>query len=93
MYGKFETGYLYLWTLPDRKTWCFPISDLRTMVTAAVALQDERDVYFGLGAADEDIPKNKRPKAKEVTCLPGFGMDVDLKARGAHVQKKPSDDN
>jgi len=88
MYGNFKSGYIYLWTSPDRKTWCFPVNELATMITTAVALQDERDVYFGLGAAAEALPKNKRPKAVEVTCLPGLGMDVDLAEPGAHVQTK-----
>jgi len=87
LYGSFQSDqYLYLWTGQDRRTWCFPVGDLGIMSTAAEALQDERDVYFGIGTAAKEIPQNKRPKAKEVSCLPGFGMDIDIKVLGAHAK-------
>lgn len=86
LYGKFESGYIYLWTLPDRTTRCFPISDLETMLSAAHAMQDDRDVYFGIGTSPKTISKYKRPLAKEVSCLPGLGMDMDIVAPGAHAK-------
>jgi len=88
VYGKYESGYIYLWTLPDRMTRCFAISDLATIVSAAYDMQDDRDVYFGIGTTTKAISKHERPKAIEVSCLPGLGMDMDIEAPGAHVQRK-----
>ncbi|MDJ0305374.1 DUF927 domain-containing protein [Dehalobacter sp.] len=87
LYGDFESGYLYLWTLPDRITWCFSVSELNTMITAAKAIQDERDVYFGLGSSVRKLEPKERIKPKDVSCLPGLWMDIDVLAPGAHVQK------
>ncbi|MHB1651407.1 MAG: DUF927 domain-containing protein [Desulfitobacteriaceae bacterium] len=86
LYGNFESGYLYLWTLPDHNTWCFSVDELGTMITAAGAIQDERDVYFGIGSVSQSLPKDERAKAKAVSCIPGLWMDFDVAAPGAHVQ-------
>jgi putative DNA primase/helicase len=86
LYGNFESGYIYLWTLPDHLTWCFSMDELETMITAAGVIQDERDVYFGIGSVSHSLPKNERAKVKDVTCLPGFWMDFDIAAPGAHAQ-------
>ncbi|WP_088185866.1 hypothetical protein [Desulfosporosinus sp. FKA] len=88
LYGHFQDDqFLYLWTLPDRMTWCFSKSDLKTMMAAARALQDERDVYFGVGASKKEIPQNKRPKAKEISAIPGAWIEIDLAALGAHAKQ------
>lgn len=87
LYGNFESGYLYLWTLPDHITWCFSVDEIETMITAASVIQDERDVYFGIGSVSRSLPQNERAKAKDVACLPGFWMDFDVADPGAHAQK------
>lgn len=87
LYGNFESGYIYLWTLPDHMTWCFPVDEMETMITAAGVIQDERDVYFGLGSVSRSLPQDERAKAKDVVCLPGFWMDFDVANPQAHAQK------
>ncbi|TGE35897.1 DUF927 domain-containing protein [Desulfosporosinus fructosivorans] len=78
LYGNLESGNLYLWTLPDHRTWSFPVDDLRIMINAAQAMQDERDIYFGLGGSMVDISDNKRPLANNVSFIPALWMDIDI---------------
>lgn len=78
LYGNLESGNLYLWTLPDHRTWSFPVDDLRIMISAAEAMQDERDVYFGLGGSMNDIKDNNRPLANNVSFIPTLWMDIDI---------------
>jgi len=88
LYGNFESDqFLYLWTLPDRRAWCFPVSNLGIMITAVEPLSDTRDVYVGIGTATKKIPPNRRPKAKEVFCLPGLWVEIDITVGGAHAKK------
>lgn len=86
LYGNLESGNLYLWTLPDHRTWSFPVDDLRIMISAAEAMQDERDVYFGLGGSMVDIADNNRPLANNVSFIPALWMDIDILKPGAHAQ-------
>ena len=86
LFGNFKSGFIYLWTL-DKQTFCFPVSDLAMMITKVNNLKDDKDVYFGLGAAAEEIPSNKRPKANEVICLPGMWVEIDIAVLGAHAKK------
>ena len=85
LYGNLDEGHVYLWTLPDHKTWSFPVSDLRMMSNAATAIQDERDVYFGLGGSVQDIGGGERLKANNVAFIPCLWMDVDIATQGAHA--------
>jgi len=78
LYGNIESGNLYLWTLPDKKTWSFSANDLRMMANAAHAIQDERDVYYGLGGSMGDIADNNRPLANNVSFIPALWMDIDI---------------
>lgn len=78
LFGNLESGNLYLWTLPDHKTWSFPVDDLKTMITAAQAIQDERDVYYGLGGSNSKIADNERPLANNVAFIPALWMDIDI---------------
>ena len=85
LYGNIESGHVYLWTLPDHKTWSFSVSDLRMMSNAATAIQDERDVYFGLGGSMQDIGGGERLKANNVAFIPCLWMDIDIATQGAHA--------
>lgn len=85
LYGELESGYLYLWTLPDKQTYWFKTSKLEEMQQKAKILSDEnKDVYFGVGITKE--PKFLgRAKATEVIGIPGVWLDIDIKD-DAHVQ-------
>lgn len=78
LYGNLDEGHVYLWTLPDHKTWSFAVSDLRMMSNAATAIQDERDVYFGLGGSMQGINDNKRLLSNNVSFITCLWMDIDI---------------
>jgi Superfamily II helicase and inactivated derivatives len=78
LYGNLESGNLYLWTLPDHKTWPFSIDELSMMGAAAQAIQDDRDVYFGLGGSMSEIKDNERLLANNVSFIPCLWMDIDI---------------
>jgi len=48
------------------------------MSNAAQAIQDERDVYFGLGGSMNAVPDNERLLANNVSFIPCLWMDVDI---------------
>ena len=74
--------YLYLWTLPGRKTHLFPSSDLVNMSELASQLQG--DIYFGLGATAKQLTEFERPKNDEITAIPGLWVDIDVYNPQAH---------
>jgi len=77
-----EKFYLYLWTLPGRKTHLFPASDLVGM--SELASQLPGDVYFGLGATGRILTDYERPKNEEIAAIPGLWIDIDIQSPGAH---------
>lgn len=86
LFGNIEKGNVYLWTLPEKRTWSFPVDDLKIMVSAARAMQDERDVYFGLGGSMNEVVSTERVKPNNVSFIPCLWMDIDIATPGAHVQ-------
>jgi len=78
LFGNLESGNLYLWTLPDKRTWSFSVNDLRTMANAAHAIQDDRDAYLGLGGSLQDIEDSKRLLANNVSFITCLWMDIDI---------------
>lgn len=78
LFGNIEKGNVYLWTMPDKRTWSFPVDDLKNMIAAAKVFQDDKDVYFGLGGSMLAIDDNKRPLANNVSFIPCLWMDIDI---------------
>ncbi|SHH87149.1 DUF927 domain-containing protein [Desulfosporosinus lacus] len=79
LFDNLESGnHVYVWTLPDRKTWSFPVDDLNMMANAAHAIQDERDVYFGLGGSTHEIEADKRLHANDVSFITSAWADMDI---------------
>ena len=74
--------YLYLWTLPGRKTHLFPASDLVGM--SELASQLTGDIYFGLGATGRQLTDYERPKNEEIAAIPGLWVDIDIRHPQAH---------
>ena len=77
--------YLYLWTLPDRKTHLFSADQLASMAAAADKLsKSNHDVYFGVGMTKEKLAYNKRPLLDMVSGIPGIWVDIDVFHPTAH---------
>lgn len=88
LYRHFEPGsVLYLWTLPDKKTYPFQAANLQEMATMASQLTVDRDVYFGVGATSHIPNEYKRLEANEVTALPGVWVDIDVFHPVAHKNR------
>lgn len=84
--------YLYLWTLPDRKTHSFTAGNLPAMALAAAQLAGAHDVYFGVGATAKALGQHERSRNEDVTAIPGLWIDIDVFSPGAHkIQALPPD--
>ena len=81
-----EKYFLYLWTLPGRKTSLFKANDLVTM--SEMASQLDGDVYFGVGATQKKLADYERPKNEEISVIPGVWVDIDVLHSQAHKSKK-----
>lgn len=83
-----EQGYLYLWTLPDKRTQWFAVSDTAAMQQAAQqAAGQGRDVYYGVGISGAAKTKGRASTA-DITGIPGVWMDLDLRDAAAHKQSE-----
>ena len=49
LYGGASSGFLTVWTMPDKKTAYFSVADLSHAVDYAEKLKDTHDVYYGVG--------------------------------------------
>ncbi|MEA4834981.1 MAG: DUF927 domain-containing protein [Anaeromusa sp.] len=92
LYGGVE-GYIYLWTLPGKRTYAFATSQLSDMAAKARELSGAKEnVYFGIGATQRRLGENERAKSDEVAVLPGVWVDIDIAHQQAHkAGNLPSD--
>jgi len=79
MYGGVEHGWLTIWTLPDKKTAYFPVTELGAAADYAEKLFDTHDVYFGVGLRGEKLAENQRGGSGDVSMIPAFWSDIDVK--------------
>ena len=68
MYHDAPSGWLTIWTLPNKKTAYFPVTDIPAAVDYAVSRFDTHDVYFGVGFRREQLGENQRGGSKGV-CI------------------------
>jgi P4 family phage/plasmid primase-like protien len=81
LYGNLEIGnHLYLWTKQGeaKETISFSVDDLKGMASAAYAMQDERDVYFGIGGLNREFGNSERLKNNSALFTPALVMDLDV---------------
>ena len=76
--GAASSGWLTVWTLPDKKTAFFPMSDIPAAVRYAEGLFDTRDVYFGVGLRREKLGDRQRGGNDDVTVIPALWADIDI---------------
>jgi putative DNA primase/helicase len=75
------SGYLTLWTRQDEKTYWFPISNLPAIAAKAIELSNlSRDVYFGVGLAQDKKSSTRRTSNDTVTSIPGLWFDFDIQS-------------
>jgi hypothetical protein len=80
MYGSVSDGYITVWTMPDKKTAFFPISDLETAAKYAENRFNSHDVYYGVGLRKEILGDTKRGSNADVSCITAFWADIDVKS-------------
>lgn len=84
LYSDCSAGWLTLWTKADKRTHWFEAATYEKAEERARELAAKTDVYFGVGLRRERL-NSGRGETKDVCCLPGFWLDVDV-AGGAHAQ-------
>jgi hypothetical protein len=80
MYGNVTGGYLTVWTMPDKRTAFFPVSDLETAAKYAESRFNTHDVYYGVGLRKEVLGDTKRGSNADVSCITAFWADIDVKS-------------
>ena len=71
--------FAHLWTLPDKKTYSFRVTDLESMSDKALHLsEDGKEVYVCVGLTNSALPANARTSTKNVVALPGLWADIDI---------------
>jgi len=78
MYGNAPHGFLTVWTLPDKRTAFFSVTETASAVSYAERLFCTHDVYFGVGLRRENLGGNKRGGNDDVCLIPAFWSDIDI---------------
>ena len=91
LFGYAEEGlWTYLWTLPDKRTYSFQVTQLRQMADKAIALSAEgKEVYFSVGLASRPFGEHERAKAADIVALPALWADVDILSSAHKAQALP----
>jgi len=80
LYGGATSGWLSVWTLPDKKTAFFPIANIPAAVSYAESLFDTHDVYYGVGLRGEKLGERQRGGNDDVTVVPALWSDIDIQS-------------
>ena len=78
LYSSASSGFLTVWTMPDKKTAYFPAAKLSEAATYAESRFDTHDVYFGVGLRREKLAATQRGSNEDVCCVPAFWTDIDI---------------
>lgn len=82
---KYSENNIYLWTMPDKRTYTFATDQIAQMAEAAKQLSSQRkNVYFGVGTTKKQLGEYERPKNEDITGLSAFWIDIDI-ADAAHA--------
>lgn len=86
LYRDLSDGHISVWSKSTRHTEWFPINELDKAFEYMTGAACSEDVYFGWGVQKE--PTSGRGKSENTIALPGFFLDVDLKAATKGVHSK-----
>ncbi len=78
LYSGAPPGWLTVWTLPDKRTEYFPVSDLDAAAAYAEARFDTHDVYYGVGVRQERLGPHQRGGNGDVSVIPALWTDIDI---------------
>jgi len=83
LFGDCGEGYLTIWTLPDKATRFFGVSEIGAAIAYAQSRAASHDVYFGVGLRRERLAKG-RGGAADIAALTAVYADIDVADGGAH---------
>jgi len=78
LYGTASSGFLTVWTMPDKRTAYFPAGDLSAAADYAANRAGVCDIYFGVGLRREDKGEYVRGGNEDVSVIPAFWSDIDI---------------
>lgn len=87
IYSGLEDGFLTVWNLRTRQTRYYPVTDLDAAAVYMRAIAEVDNIYFGWGIQAEQVIDG-RGKADNVTAIPGFFLDADLRSENEGVHSK-----
>lgn len=80
--------YGYLWTIQDKATYPYRVSDAaqrKAMAQRAIELSDSgKDVYVGINVGDEPAAQDKRYTKEQITVQTATVTDIDVEG-GNHI--------
>jgi len=86
LYNGVDEGQFTIWTLQDKKTGYFKVTDIPAALKYAESLIDTHDIYFGVGLRGIEKGSYARGCSEDVSVITAFWTDVDIKGP-AHKEK------
>ena len=80
IYNGASSGWLTVWTLPDKKTAYFPVIKINDVAVYAESLTETHDIYYGVGLRGKKLGKNQRGGNEDVTVIPALWSDIDIQS-------------
>lgn len=87
IYPDLESSFLGVWEMTTKSSHFIPTSDLDAAKKTMELASRHGNVYFSWGAFKEP-PTSGRGRSSDVTAIPGFFFDVDLKSADASVHSR-----
>ncbi len=88
----YAEGNSYLWTLPDKRTYCHPCDAAGEMVQqAALCNSQYKDVFFSPGLTEKQPGQYERPKNTDIIGIPALWADIDISDAAHKAANLPPD--
>ncbi|MDL2318171.1 DUF927 domain-containing protein [Eubacteriales bacterium OttesenSCG-928-A19] len=78
IYRGASSGWLTVWTMPDKKTAYFPAEDFPAAAEYSESLASTHDVYYGVGLRREKLGDHQRGGNGDVSIVPALWSDIDV---------------
>ena len=89
---KYSENNIYLWTMPDKRTYNFSVDQLSEMTNLAKELTTQnKNVYFGICPTEKILGEYKRPKINDISGVSVFWADIDIADDAHKAQNLPPD--
>jgi len=85
-------GYITVWTLQDKRTKFFKVTDTAAAAAYAETMFDTHDVYFGVGLRRDDLGSSKRGGNNDVCAITALWADIDIRGEAHKETALPQDE-